>query len=333
MIKMSLISVIVPVYKVEPYLARCIDSILAQTFTDFELILIDDGSPDNCGKICDDYAQKDPKIYVIHKENGGLSSARNAGINWSLSNSNSQWITFIDSDDWIHPQMLEILYGAVDENTQMAMCNLCKNHICPDDFCSHKSEWEFQKHYVNEDSLILFMRSGDYLYWGACAKLIKKDILFKHPFTVGKIHEDSAVVFKWINEAESVNITDEQLYFYRINPDSITHVDFSLKNLDFLWAIEEQIDFYEKTNFTEMKKIVYRNYAVACAKMYYRLLENKNWSENARDLKKKLKSFMKKKGKYIDFLTDWEINMVYGALYTKPTRALLKLKRYLKNKN
>ena len=251
---MSLISVIVPVYKVEPYLARCIDSILAQTFTDFELILIDDGSPDNCGKICDDYAQKDPRIYVIHKENGGLSSARNAGIDWSLSNSNSQWITFIDSDDWIHPQMLEILYGAVDENTQMAMCNLCKNHICPDDFCSHKSEWEFQNHCVNEDSLILFMRSGDYIYWGACAKLIKKDILSKYPFTIGKIHEDSAVVFKWINEAKTVSITDEQLYFYRINPDSITHVDFSLKNLDFLWAIEEQINFYENTDYVEMKK-------------------------------------------------------------------------------
>ena len=331
MIKMSLISVIVPIYKVESYLSTCIDSILCQSFTDFELILVDDGSPDNCGKICDEYAQKDKRIQVIHKENGGLSSARNAGIDWAFKNSDSQWITFIDSDDWIHPQMLEILYCAVDENVQISMCDLCKDYICPEDFCSYKSEWKFEKHSVNEDSLILFMQSGDYLYWGACAKLIKKDILIKYPFTIGKIHEDSAVVFKWINETAVVSITDEQLYFYRINPTSITQVDFSLKNLDFLWAIQEQIDFYENTHFNRMKKIVYRNYAVACAKMYYRLLENKIWVKEAQELKRQLKLFMNQKGKLIDFKEDWEFNMVYGALYPKPIRIIFRLKRYIKN--
>ena len=123
MIKMPLISVIVPVYKVEPYLSRCIDSILAQTFTDFELILINDGSPDNCGKICDEYAQKDNRIHVIHKENGGLSSARNAGIDWAFANSNSQWLTFIDSDDWIHHEYLELLLsGATSTNTDICVC-------------------------------------------------------------------------------------------------------------------------------------------------------------------------------------------------------------------
>ena len=102
---MPLISVIVPVYKVEPYLARCIDSILAQTFTDFELILIDDGSPDNCGRICDEYSQKNNRIQVIHKENGGLSSARNAGMEICKGD----YIYFIDSDDWIEPDMYEKL--------------------------------------------------------------------------------------------------------------------------------------------------------------------------------------------------------------------------------
>ena len=108
-----LISIVVPIYKVEKYIHRCIESILAQTFTDFDLILVDDGSPDNCGKICDEYAVKDKRIHVIHKENGGLSDARNAGIDWAFANSDSEWITFIDSDDWIHPKYLETLYNAV----------------------------------------------------------------------------------------------------------------------------------------------------------------------------------------------------------------------------
>ena len=94
---MRTISVIVPVYKVEPYINHCVDSILAQTYRDFELILVDDGSPDNCGKICDEYAKKDSRVKVIHKVNGGVSSARNMG----LDNAKGEWITFIDADDYV----------------------------------------------------------------------------------------------------------------------------------------------------------------------------------------------------------------------------------------
>lgn len=97
------ISIIVPIYKVERYLKRCVDSILNQTFTDFELILVDDGSPDNCGRICDEYAEKDNRIYVIHKENGGLSDARNAGLDYATG----QYIIFVDSDDFVEPDLLE----------------------------------------------------------------------------------------------------------------------------------------------------------------------------------------------------------------------------------
>ena len=99
------VSVIVPIYHVAPWLRRCLDSILAQTYTEFQLILVDDGSTDSCGAICDEYAAKDHRITVIHKENGGLSSARNAG----LEAADGQFISFIDSDDWIHPQFLELM--------------------------------------------------------------------------------------------------------------------------------------------------------------------------------------------------------------------------------
>ena len=106
---MPQISVIVPVYRVEAYLDRCVTSILNQTFRDLELILVDDGSPDNCGALCDAYGRADSRVRVIHQKNGGLSAARNAGIDWVFANSDSQWLTFIDSDDWVHPEMLRRL--------------------------------------------------------------------------------------------------------------------------------------------------------------------------------------------------------------------------------
>ena len=117
------ISVIVPVYKVEKYLKQCVDSILNQTFPDFEVLLIDDGSPDSCPAMCDDYARKDPRIRVFHKENGGLSSARNKGIEESRGN----WLCFVDSDDYLAENMLENLYTAATTNTaDMAVCDFVK---------------------------------------------------------------------------------------------------------------------------------------------------------------------------------------------------------------
>jgi glycosyltransferase involved in cell wall biosynthesis len=324
---MPKISVIVPVYNVEKYLHECINSILSQTFTDFEIILVNDGSQDSSGMICDEYASKDNRITVIHQENQGQAAARNK----ALTIAKGEWIHFVDSDDLIHPQMLEVLYGAVDENTQISMCGLIKGIDLTDDFFSPKNDCNFKKSPINEEELILIYRD-EYQYWIACAKLIKKTIIEKYPFTVGKIHEDSAVAFKWINETEFVNITDEQLYFYRTNPNSTTQTDFSLKNLDVLWAIEEQIKFYENTDFNKIKKMVYDNYAVVCAKMYYRLLENQEWTEEAKKLKKKLRTFIQKKRRFINFNKDWVFNMVYGIIYPKPIRAIFRLKRYIKNR-
>ena len=113
-----LLSIIVPVYKVESYLARCVDSILAQTVSDFELILVDDGSPDRCGAICDEYAARDPRVRVIHKENGGLSSARNAGIDIARG----QWLGFVDSDDWITPDCYEKLLACAQRQNVKLVC-------------------------------------------------------------------------------------------------------------------------------------------------------------------------------------------------------------------
>lgn len=127
-LKLPELSIIVPVYNVEKYLPKCIDSILAQTFTDFELILIDDGSPDECGEICDEYAIKDSRIKVIHQKNQGVSSARNAGLDIATGT----YLGFVDSDDWIEPEMYEVMIKTVKEkNSDVVICGF--NYVNPDD--------------------------------------------------------------------------------------------------------------------------------------------------------------------------------------------------------
>ena len=120
---MANISVIVPVYKVEEFLSRCVDSILCQSYPDFEVILVDDGSPDRSGQMCEDYARQDSRIHVIHQENGGLSAARNSGIDWAFAHSDSRWLAFVDSDDWVHPDFLKVLYETAEQT-------LCKISVC-----------------------------------------------------------------------------------------------------------------------------------------------------------------------------------------------------------
>ena len=121
---MSIISVIIPIYNNEKYIQRCLDSILKQTFFNYDLILVDDGSSDNSGSICEEYAQKDKRIQVIHQENNGLSAARNSGLEWMYANSKCEWVSFVDSDDWIHPRYLEALLHAVNsKNVKISACS------------------------------------------------------------------------------------------------------------------------------------------------------------------------------------------------------------------
>ena len=238
---MPLISVIVPVYKVEPYLSRCIDSILSQTFTDFELILVDDGSPDSCGKICDDYSQKDKRIKVIHKENGGLSSARNAGIDWAFANSNSQWLTFIDSDDWIHPQYLELLFStATSTNTDICVCEYTEATI----FSSFEKLNNVTTQQTTPEELFVYHHIIATVAWG---KLYKKSCFEKIRYPLGKIHEDEYTTYKILFEKSYVSYLNATLYFYYSNPDGITRIEWTPQKLDSIRALEEQINYFRKS--------------------------------------------------------------------------------------
>lgn len=247
---MPLISVIVPVYKVEPYLRRCVDSILNQTFQDFELILVDDGSPDNCGAICDEYAVVDSRVHVIHQENRGLAAARNRGIDQSRA----EWICFVDSDDLIHPQMLEHMYGiVVNTGVKLAACSAIEAETVPNSFWGDKVD-EVVCRRTDEEGLIEIQDHWKYCYWVVWGKLIQKDIIQKLPMTEGRVYEDNAVVFRWLHEARTVSYTSTPYYFYQVNPKGITKSAFSLRQLDWLWALKEQVCFYRQIGYKTLDK-------------------------------------------------------------------------------
>ena len=179
------ISVIVPVYRAEAYLHDCVDSILAQTFSDFELILVDDGSPDNCGAICDDYAARDSRVRVIHQENQGQAAARNR----ALAVAKGDWVCFVDSDDDVHPQMLECLGQAADESgAAMSMCRMLEASEIPGDF-SAPVEVSWERLSMEEEPLTALFDAGKYPGWVACAKLVRRELVQSYLFCPGRVYD------------------------------------------------------------------------------------------------------------------------------------------------
>lgn len=246
---MSRISVIVPIYNVEKYLNRCVDSILNQTFADFECILIDDGSPDNCGKICDEYAEKDKRIRVIHKENGGLSDARNAGIKVAQG----EYLSFIDSDDWIHPQMLEILYNGITKNDVLVSVCAYERVETEKPFKNIKNpEYEILKgmDFFTEDNVTAVV---------AWNKLYHKSLFDSIRYPVGKIHEDEFTTYKILYKAGNIAFCSEKMYMYFVNNTGITKGVYSLKQLNEIEAISEQLKFFKDKRLDLCYKFAMRN--------------------------------------------------------------------------
>lgn len=242
---MPKISVIVPVYRVEPYLHRCIDSILGQTYIDLELILVDDGSPDNCGAICDEYAQKDSRVHVIHQENGGLSAARNAGMDWVFANSDSQWITFIDSDDWIHHAYLETMILAAEQHsvTQVMCDDIETDHFMEDaavpEDCVQVVDPEYA--YVHHYAWCMT----------ACDKILHRSLLENLRFPVGKLHEDAYVTHLMTFASDRIALCHAKLYYYYCNPGSITRVKWSEKRLEEFEGHEVRLSYLQKSGYTK----------------------------------------------------------------------------------
>jgi len=254
---MPIISVIVPVYKVETYLDQCLQSIVAQSFSDFECILVDDGSPDNCPKICDQYAKIDKRFRVIHQDNQGLSVARNTGMFYS----HGEWICFIDSDDCIHPDYIDILYSTAKKYNADVVC------------CRHKSIsekeniskiWEKQQPIfidikTGKDALTLHYKKGAFSF-NVWDKLYKREVIIKHIFPPGLYHEDQYFNTHVLPSCNRIVSISNILYGYRIRNTSITGNPFSGKDIDRILVKYDAFIFCKRNGFESLLSYVSRQY-------------------------------------------------------------------------
>ena len=289
---MSAISVIVPVYQAEAYLADCVESILSQTFSDFEIILVNDGSPDNCGKLCDDYAARYDRISVIHQDNQGQAAARNH----AMARATGEWICFVDSDDLIHPQMLEFLYrSATESGAPISQCGMLEAVELPADFLKPR-EAAFDVLTMDEETLVALHDADRYPAWVACAKLIRRDLIEAYPFREGRVYEDNEAVCRWVCNGGKLASTEENMYFYRGNPDSTTKAAFRLKRLDYLWALESIIGFYSGLGYETLRQRFVDRYAEAvlsCCNGARYLLDR---PDVVRKIEKQTKVFLRREG-------------------------------------
>lgn len=240
-----LISVVIPIYNVEQYLNACIDSVVNQTYSNLEIILVEDGSPDNCPEICDEYAKLDNRIKVIHQKNGGLSAARNAGIDFA----HGVFLTFIDSDDFVTSNYVELLYkGIVEFEADISIASFC-TFTKEDELKIQSNESPFAEKTKEE----CFKRYGAFNaelsmpFISACNKLYKRDLFSSIRFPIGKLYEDAFSTYKLLDNAKKIVFTSTYLYFYRLNPQSILGQSFKEKHLEMVEAFCSGMNyFYQK---------------------------------------------------------------------------------------
>lgn len=279
------ISVIVPVYKAEKYLHRCVDSILSQTFTDFELILIDDGSPDNCGSICDEYSRKDKRITVIHKENGGVTSARATGV----KNAKGEYITFVDADDHIFKETLDTLLKGMSTNIDIVIGSYATDGI-------HKSPIKCDQ--VMELSEYIpknIVKSG--LHQGPCGKLYRKILFDDKIFDISRTivyGEDTIMNLRLALKATgNIRITTEEIYFYRDNISSCCNTfSYDLKYLETWYKhLKESIPLELRSKYLQ-ELIKFRFIYYDCVHKHY--INNNVWKKT--DFHKELLQDIKASG-------------------------------------
>ena len=232
-----LISVIVPVYQVKPYLEECLDSILRQTWLDLDVILVDDGSPDACGEICDRFAEKDARVRVFHTENRGLSAARNLGIRAAME-TDSTFLVFVDSDDWLEDDMIERLASAAEATGADVV--LCGEYLeYPDKTRQYRYAARLYSGQAAAKALVLGMLSNHVM-----SKIWRKECFETIRFPEGRVYEDVAVVYKIFYGCTAVATIRDILYHYREREGSIVHT-FSIRNRYDCWlAVKERYDFF-----------------------------------------------------------------------------------------
>lgn len=283
------ITVAVAVYKTEKYLERCIDSILNQTFKDFELILIEDGSPDHCGEICDVYAAKDSRVRVIHQVNKGISAVRNRALDEAVG----EYLAYVDSDDFLNEGYLEILYRvAVKTNADITMCRYLqfksKEDLSIERYDAEKVSYSVIDNMTALKNLMTFSDNSYIDYVVAWNKLYRRSIFEGVRYPEGKIYEDEAVAHLLIYQCDKFAIAEAALYYYFYNPTGIMKSEFNLSQLQALDIYEGKIEFFkEKKGMEELFR--------SAVEMGYRIYDSKwksakiskNYPDAVREVEKK----------------------------------------------
>lgn len=263
-LRQELISVIIPIYNVEKYLEQCLNSVLSQTYSLLEIILVDDGTLDQSGVICDSFAERDTRIRVIHKKNGGLSDARNAGIDVATG----EWIVFVDADDFIHPQMIELLYRSVlKSNSQLAWCKIKEvpeDGCIADLQCSPEHYWAPEKIdicvYEKQEAERQFYTVAGMQECMVTWNKIYQRQLFKATdglirFPKGKIYEDGYTTYRLIYQAKTIAVISSALYYYRQRSGSIMNRNSHRTYEAALESGMERMDFYQNKKEKELYRL------------------------------------------------------------------------------
>ena len=264
-----MISVIIPSYNVGRYLSRCLKSLFDQSYQRFDLVVVDDGSDDNTAKILDEFAAKDARIHVVHKKNSGVSNTRNAGLDWAAVHSDSEWITFVDSDDWVHPKYLEVLYrAAADSGLEISSCNSqrVREYVMAENV---STEYTIES---SEDVYTQFGKRGrDYIY----ARLYRKKLYDGIRYPGGKLFEDVATTYKLLLSVDKIAYIQAPLYYYFYNENGIVHQKWSPNRMDEFEAYEEQLDdLSRRPEFCMTYRVIQRDYLQEISYSYYKLQQS-----------------------------------------------------------
>lgn len=243
-----LISVVIPVYKVEAYLDRCVESVVRQSYEKLEILLVDDGSPDRCGAMCDAWAGKDSRIRVLHQKNAGLGAARNRGTEIAAG----EFVTYVDSDDYLAPDAIELLLRLLQEQgAEIAVADCVKTQA---DHVSFDRTTEEQIRLFTGKEACMTLQGWE-LYmpmvtaWG---KLFPRELLLREPFTEGRLHEDEATTYRLYAAVSRVALSSRPVYAYYQNPNSIMHTRSERSQRDTLLAYCEQIRFFRSQGETAL---------------------------------------------------------------------------------
>lgn len=267
------LSIIVPVYRAEQYLVKCIESILNQTFDDFELILVDDGSPDKSGEICDQYAKRDSRVKVIHKENGGASSARNAG----LEIAQGEYIGFVDSDDWIHRDMFCKMYQlAIKKAADIVQCRF--KIVFEDEKDEIKTNVEIHEYTPIQAMYNIYGELGTTTII-VCNKIYNKKLFKVNRFEEGRTCEDEIIIHNLLKDANKIVDTEDVLYYYLQTPNSVMRTKCSTKKVDYLFALEQRMKFFKEINEEDLIENTWLSYGNTLVDIYYQM-----WKDRQKNL-------------------------------------------------